>query len=50
MTPKKKDLIWSFILIIVGFSIIVHEGGWILAAGIFIAMWGSNVQNTAGEP
>ena len=35
--------IFGLILAIIGFGLIIWKGGWLLAAGVFLALWSNNI-------
>lgn len=44
---KKLGLIGAG-LVAIGLGIVVWQGGWILAGGLLLAMWGNNLERRLG--
>ena len=36
--------IYGIIIGLIGFTIIIYAGGWLLTLGIFIFVWGNNLE------
>ncbi len=46
MTPTRK---FGILVGIIGFGVIIYFGGWMLAVGIFIVMWGNNLERSSEQ-